>query len=332
MRKTVALIYGGRGCEHEISVLGSKNFKKLIDKEKYRLIEIFIDKSGDWYLITDGESYPTFPVKLSGKSGFLHAGGVIHCDVAFPLLHGDCGEDGTVQGTLITAGIGLAGEGCGSSALALDKINTKIIAEACGIPTAKFVALRNVGQNEAKEKCESLLGYPLFIKPNSLGSSYGACAVHTAEEFDSAYKAARALSRDIIAEELIVNKRELEVAYLNTALGEIISHPAEIIIGGTYGFTEKYKKLTQTRTVAEVGSTVASTLKEYTVRLAHLMGICRMARFDYFLAGDKILLNEINTMPGFTDSSLYLAMLKSTGIPEERAIKSLIDAATEHSS
>ena len=327
MRKTVALLYGGRGCEHEISVLGSKNFKKLIDPQKYDLLEVFIDKTGDWYLIKGDECYPTFPTRLSGKSGFWRAGGIVPCDVAFPLLHGDGGEDGTVQGTLTAAGINLAGEPCGSSALALDKINTKLIAIASGIPTAKFVALRGTDKEEARTLCEKELGYPLFIKPNALGSSHGAGAVHTREEFYTVYSAATALADDVIAEELIEGKRELEVAYLNVAEGEFITPPAEIMLDGTYGFAEKYKKRTETCVVADVSKDTVNILSDYTRRLARIMGIKRMARFDYFLHKGKILLNEINTMPGFTDASLYLAMLDAYGIEKGRVLDALIASA-----
>ena len=148
MRKKLALIYGGTGLEHDVSVLGAKNLKNLINTEKYEVCEVFIDKSGNWYLSAGDECYPTFPVKLSGKSGFLRAGGILTCDVAFPLLHGDGGEDGSIQGALATAGIAFVGEDFSTSALALDKINTKIIAGSLGIPTVDYLPLNDVNDTE----------------------------------------------------------------------------------------------------------------------------------------------------------------------------------------
>ena len=328
MKKRIALIYGGRGCEHDISVLGSKNFKKLLDRDKYELTEVFVDKSGDWYIIKGGDAYPTFPIRLSGKSGFWRAGGILPCDVAFPLLHGDGGEDGTIQGALITAGIPVAGEGCAVSAMALDKACTKLIAKECDIPSARHVLLRDISDTSAAGRiCEGQLGYPMFIKPNSLGSSHGASAVYTPDEFDGIYKTAFSLSPDIIAEELITDKRELEVALLGTRNGYVITPPGEIAISGTYGYKEKYKMCTKTHVVADVPDSICNTLTDYTLRLAKRMGIRLVSRFDYFLSGGKILLNEINTMPGFTDSSLYLAMLQKAGIPEMRAIEEIIEGA-----
>ena len=326
MKKRIALIYGGRGCEHEISVLGSKNFKRIIDRTKYDLIEIFIDKSGDWYLIKGSEAYPTFPIRLSGISGFWRAGGIIPVGVAFPLLHGDGGEDGTVQGALTTAGIRVAAESSYTSALALDKAQTKLIAESCGIPTAKSVLLRDIKDpSTARAISEESLDYPMFLKPNALGSSHGTGAARSPEDFLRIYDAAIKLSRDVLVEELIEDKRELEVAYLGTDNGAFITPPGEIAITGTYGYKEKYKANTKTHVVADVSSDIIKVLSDYTERLAIRMGIRRIARFDYFLSGNKILLNEINTMPGFTDVSLYLNMLTAAGISEAHAIDVLID-------
>lgn len=328
MKKRVALIYGGTGYEHEISVLGRNNFIRKLNAEKYDLLEIFIDKSGAWYLNAGDESYPTFPVRIYDKSGFLRAGRIIECDVAIPLLHGDGGEDGSIQGTLKLAGIRCAGEDTATSALLLDKINTKIIASSLGIPSAKFVALRGIEDVEKAENiCKSTLDYPMFIKPSCLGSSYGASTVRDSAEFKAAYRAARELARDVIAEELIESKRELEVAFLRVGNKRVITPPGEIIIDGAYGFNEKYKKGTKTTPRACVDDQVMQTICEYTARLIEGIGVRSISRFDYFLTPSGIILNEINTMPGFTAASLYTAMLDAMGYNFDVLVEALIDGA-----
>ena len=329
MKISLAVIYGGQGREHEVSVMGFKSLSQMIRKEKYKLHEIFIDKSGAWYYIHGDESYPTFPVRLGGKRGFLVSGRIIPCDIAFPLLHGDMGEDGNIQGLLTSVGIPFVGEGTRTGALTSDKAYTKIIAESVGVPTVRSVTLFKLPTEEAAEKIEREIGYPVFIKPASLGSSFGASGAASRDELAGAYGLAASLDERVLAEELVSPKRELECAVLKTGDGFVITPPSEIIISGEYGYNEKYKGGTPLRVSADVSEEIASTLRGYCGRLIDALGIESMSRIDFFLSGDRIFFNEINSMPGFTKDSLYVRMLEGVGIASCEVIDILVANAVE---
>jgi D-alanine-D-alanine ligase len=329
MKKTIALIYGGEGAEHDVSVMGYNNLRRILDKDKYSIIDVFINRSGDWYIMRENESYPTFPVRMMGKQGFLKCGKIVSCDCAFPLLHGDMGEDGNIQGLLRSAGIPYVGEKTRVGSLTSDKSDTKLIARSLDIPTARWHVFRkNTDAHEAAGIAEENIGYPMFIKPTGLGSSVGASAVRSREDFFDAFKKVSAdLMSDVLVEELITDKRELEVAYINISGNIITTAPSEIILGGTYGYDEKYKLGTKTAVCANVPEYVNQTLQEYSRRLITGIGLSSMSRIDFFLSCGKIMFNEINTMPGFTKDSLYLRMLDYRGISPIDAIDALIDRA-----
>lgn len=329
MKKTIAVIYGGEGLEHDVSVMGYRNLSGLINREKYDLYEIFIDRSGAWYFIRADESYPTFPVKLGDKSGFLVGGRIICCDVAFPLLHGDMGEDGNIQGLLRAAEIPFVGEDARVGAICSDKDATKRIAESLGISVAEGITLVDATLDEALTRVRETLSYPLFVKPATLGSSFGASAVFSEEELVIAYKRAKELDRRVLIERLVSPKRELECAVLGVRSGFVITAPGEIIISGSYGYNEKYKQPTRLSVRADIPDGVARKIADASSRLVFGLGIRSMSRIDFFLSGDKLILNEINTMPGLTGGSLYLKMLAEHGIAPEMAIDTLIDSALE---
>ena len=330
MKRTVALLYGGCGAEHDVSVLGYQNIKRLFNREKYEILPVFIDKDANYYIVSeDGGRVPTFPIRLFGTSGFYSEGGIAAVDCAFPLLHGDMGEDGSVQGLLESARIPYVGEGIGTSAVCIDKALTKIIAESLGIPVAKYVSLRgHISPERAESICREKIGYPMFIKPSALGSSVGACAVYSREDFLRVYELAARLGGDnVLIEELVSDKREVECAVLVTDQEEIITHPSEIIISGTYGYSEKYRKKTETRTRAEIDRDTADTLREYSKRLIHGIGIRNISRIDFFISRGRVIFNEINTMPGFTEDSMYLKMLEGAGVTPECAIDHMVENA-----
>ena len=330
MKKTIALLYGGAGSEHDVSVLGYGNIKELFDKEKYEVIPVFVDKDANLYIVSkNGEKIPTFPVRIDGVSGFFSCGGILPVSCAFPLLHGDMGEDGSVQGLLESARIPYVGEKISVSAVCIDKAYTKRIAESLGIPVAKYVSIRGRTSPEQAESISSeKIGYPMFIKPSALGSSVGACAVHSREDFLRVYELAARLGGDnVLIEELVEDKREVECAVLITEGEIIITHPSEIIISGTYGYSEKYRKKTETRTFADIGEDTAHAVRDYARKLIHGIGIRALSRIDFFLSGERVIFNEINTMPGFTSDSMYLKMLSGAGVAPERVIDTLIERA-----
>ena len=328
MKKKIALIYGGAGAEHAVSLMGHEHIWRKLNREKYEPYNIFINGSGAWYIQDNERETETFPVRLGGRSGFISDGKILDCDCAFPLLHGDMGEDGCVQGALECAGIPYVGENVQTGSLCIDKSYTKAVAERLGIPTARWLSFR--GRTDialAERMCSSYLGYPMFIKPTRLGSSVGASAVFRPSDFTNAFLNAMEQDGSVIVEELVIDKRELELAYLCRFGERIITAPAEVVCHGTYGYAEKYSGVTETLTVADLPSDINNTLHEYSEKLITELDLRSISRIDFFLSQGKIFFNEINTMPGFTEESLYLKMLEGYGISASEVIDTLIENA-----
>ncbi len=326
----VALVFGGRGYESEVSVSGAGGLVAAVCCHR-AVLPIFIARSGEWYIYTGGAEkiaspmpqdmlYPTYPVTISGESGFLVDGRVLSVTGAFVLLHGDYGEDGTVQGALVSAGIRLIGTDTVASAVCIDKSYTKWIAASLGIPVLRCVcADARIGGADVEKICDSIereIGYPAFVKPARLGSSIGASPAQDRLQLKRSVTAALALSPRVMAEPMLTDKRELECAYLSLGGAAVISDAGEIGIDGFYSFDEKYSQTTRAHpsAAAKLPQGVNDTVKRYTRRLAAALGIDGTARFDYFLSGDTLYFNEVNTVPGMTASSLYPAMLEKSGI------------------
>ena len=324
-----AVIFGGRGKEREVSIRGGLSFIKRASALGYNILPIYIAADGRFLLLQSGISSidgsgleklktEAYPVRLFGKSGFLASGEVISVKRALIILHGDSGEDGTVQGALETAGIEYIGADTAASAIALDKYVTKCVARELQIPVLDFGAYsQSEGTELIKAKIERDIGYPVFIKPRRLGSSIGASAARNEMELAYALKSAFAESPDIIAERCLEKKRELEAAYYSLGGKAGVSAPAEIELGGRfYSYEEKYSQKSTARLNlrADVPDWVKQKISEYTKRLAKALGIRHYARFDFFLKDGDIYLNEVNTIPGMTDKSMFLGMLEGEGI------------------
>lgn len=322
-RITLALIYGGRGRESEVSRRGKTHILPLIDENTYRVLPIFIDKDGRWL--------------MEEREVCLYRGGFfcpetkefLPTDCALPLLHGDWGEDGRVQGALECANIPYVGCDVAAGAVCRDKGLVKTIAERLGIPTLPFITvLADEGVDYAARCAERTLGYPMFIKPANLGSSVGVGAAEDKGGLISALKYAFSLSRRVIIEPCLKDKRELECGYFSTKSKELFTNPGEILCNGLYGYKEKYCSGEIGLALrADVSDTLRENVREYSRRLVRALGVRDIARIDFFLSGDGLYFNEINTMPGFTDGSLYAKMIGAYGISEEKLIESLIDNA-----
>ncbi len=320
-RLRVALIYGGRGRESEVSIRGMRHVLPLIDRNKYEIIPIFIDKCGRW-LIEKQEVCPH-------SGGFLcpESGEVTRVDSAIPLLHGDFGEDGRVQGALECAAIPYVGCDVLCGAVCRNKAFVKMLARQLGLPTLPFLLiLRDEGCDYATRRAEESFSYPMFIKPTSLGSSVGVSAAESRRELCSALTVAFTLSDRVIIEPCLTYKRELECGYFKAKNKELFTNPGEILCNGLYGYDEKYSS-------GDVGLAIRADLpegqreliREYSRRLVRALGVRDIARVDFFLTEDEIYFNEINTMPGFTDGSLYARMIEAEGISEGRLFGLLID-------
>ena len=322
--RTVALIRGGEGKEHNISCLGAEYVKGLIDGTKYRVLPIYIDREGLWRSEDHGGAV-AHPTLTEDGGGVRVKDKFIRIDAALPLLHGDMGEDGAVQGALRCAHIPFVGADTVTGAVACDKGYTKAVAEALGIPTACWIYYVGKDVAECRRLAEEKLGYPMFVKPARLGSSVGAYPVRTPDEFNEAFASAIHLGDGrLLVEELIQNKRELEVAYFSAGGQRIISHPAEVVCDGFYSYGRKYDSPAVTLTRAELSPKIAAELRRYCELLAKALGLRHLSRIDFFLSGERIIFNEINTMPGFTASSLYPRILGECGIPPSALINLLI--------
>ena len=345
-KKRVAVIFGGTGAEHSVSVRSAEYFIRQIDKSKYTPLPIYISKSGKWTLYPLAESpkkiengsavgITTYPVRLGCKSGFKLPIGTLSVAAAIPILHGVGGEDGSVQGALECAKIPFVGCDCRASALCHNKAYTKTFAEALGIPTLPWIYTEcSTEENDILElmlKAEEKIGYPMFIKPASQGSSIGCSPAICRADFAPAYRRAhKVCDGRVLIEKMLEAPKELEVACLKTKCNETFTNPGEISYdGGFYSYDEKYSE----ESTASVNSTSSlnpydlELIRAYSKSLVSALGIRHMCRVDYFFSGGKIYFNEINTIPGLTEASLYPRLIAECGIDGKKMIGELIDAA-----
>lgn len=342
-KSSVALIFGGRGCEHDISVRGAEYVFPLIDGSKYRKIPIYIKRDGTWCVpvlrnipscpraLVD-EAVPTeecYPVYRGGVGGIETDTSFIPILSAFPLLHGDFGEDGVVQGALENAKIPYVGCKTAASAVARDKAFVKLIAKELGIPTAKWIYITAHLNDSGVETAERELGYPMFVKPARLGSSVGAGIARDRAELKKAASSALSLgSGRILIEEYIPIEKELECGYFSTKSKELFTEIGEISYsGGFYDYETKY--LTSGAKIspcANISSEKNDEIHAYASWLAKFLGLSGLSRIDFFLTKDgEIYFNEINTMPGFTESSLYPRLVEKCGISPRELVNQLIE-------
>jgi D-alanine-D-alanine ligase len=347
----VGILFGGRSAEHEVSVQSAKNIIDAIDRNKYEVVLIGIDKKGQWHLNEEsrfllptaqselpelpesGENLALVPGKqneqLVALSGEERLGSL---DVIFPVLHGPLGEDGTVQGLLKLANIAFVGAGVLGSAVGMDKDVMKRLLRDAGIPVARFIVTNRYSREEiAFDYARDQLGLPLFIKPANLGSSVGIHKVKDRHGFEGALRDAFNYDNKILIEECI-DGRELECSVLGNDR-PVASVPGEILPRHEfYSYEAKY--LDENGAVLEIPAKLPSDISERVRRLAikTFSVLCceGMARVDFFLRNDsEIIVNEINTIPGFTRISMYPKLWEATGISYSQLIDKLIELAIE---
>lgn len=345
-KKTIAVLFGGRSSEHEVSCVSATTVIKYINKEHYNVLMIGITKEGKWLLvpeisnIEDGSWYlvgvnAVISPDREQKALLIFDGNRVTAqkiDVAFPVLHGLNGEDGTVQGLFELSGIPYVGCGVLSSAVSMDKLYTKIIVDTLGIRQAAYVPVMSKELSEMNrtiDRVESRLSYPVFIKPSNAGSSKGVSKAHNREELKAGLMSAAEHDRKILVEETIVG-RELECAVLGgndvkaSGVGEILA-AAEF-----YDYDAKYNN-EQSRTVIspELPYGVEATIRDYATRIFKAVDGFGLARVDFFLTKDtnEVVFNELNTLPGFTSISMYPMLWEAKGIAKQQLIEKLIQLA-----
>jgi D-alanine-D-alanine ligase len=312
MKLRVAVLYGGRSGEHEVSVRSAEAVMRRLDPAKYEISEYFIDKDGRW------NPAPILP--QPGASPF---------DVAFPVLHGTFGEDGTVQGLLELADVPYVGAGVLGSAASMDKEMTKRLCAAAGLPVVEWVTLTR-GRLDTAEAIAAL-PFPMFVKPANLGSSVGISKAHNAAELEQAVRFAAQYDRKIVVERGIAG-RELECSVLGNE-HPLASLPCEILPSREfYDYDDKYVlDCARTRLPADLPDGTVRELRRLAVACYRAVECEGMGRVDFLLedATGKLYINEINTIPGFTSISMYPKMWEHSGIGFAELLDRLIQLALE---
>ena len=313
MKTRIAVIYGGRTGEHEVSIRSAQAILAGLDPAKYEKIEYFIDKQGKWS-----------PRPILPEPG-AHPG----IDVVFPVLHGTFGEDGTVQGLLELAGLPYVGAGVMASAISMDKEMMKRVCRERLLPIVEYVTLTRDCPN-VEEACRGL-AFPVFVKPANLGSSVGISKAHDAHELGDAFTLAAQFDRKVIVERAIVG-RELECSVLGNQ-EPIASLPCEILPSREfYDYEDKYLlDLAQTQVPADLSAERTAELRRLAVECYRAVECEGMARVDFFLERDtdRLYINEINTIPGFTSISMYPKMWEHSGIGFKDLLDRLIALALD---
>lgn len=346
----VAILYGGRSAEHDVSRLSAANVLKAIDRTRYEVVPIAITRDGRWLLQSlsepggDGAGAAVSEdgievALLPGGKGRLVAvphGGARHdlppVDVVFPVLHGPFGEDGSVQGYAEVADVAYVGCGILASAVAMDKDVAKRLMREAGLGVARSVTVHRNNKGSFQE-IAGALGLPFFAKPARQGSSFGVSKVNDRDGFEQAVETAFRYDGKVLIEEF-VEGREIECSVLERADGSLtVSLPGEIIPAGKHGFyTYEAKYLdadgAMVQVPANVPAAVADRAKEMAAQAFRALGCEAMARVDFFLRADgSLLVNEVNTLPGFTDISMYAKALAAIGIGYSKVIDVLIEHA-----
>jgi D-alanine-D-alanine ligase len=334
------VLFGGQSTEHEISCLSAYSVLKNVDRRVFEVRVCGVTKNGDWQPVTgipleeikDGR-WTSRVTEGSGMAPALEC--VRWCDAVFPVMHGIMAEDGTIQGFFALNRKPCAGPGVLASAVCMDKAYTKIVLEHAGIPQAKAVIvtrgeIENGFDSVAAEVAEKL-GYPCFVKPSNSGSSVGAFKVGAPSELEKCLRAAAEFDRKVLVEEYI-DAQEVECAVLGNE-DPVASTPGEIVSESEfYDYDDKYINGTSsTRIPAAIPEEDRETIRKLAVKAFKALDCAGMARVDFFRERKtgRILLNEVNTIPGFTDISMYGKMLAYDGIPFKELITRLVKLAIE---
>lgn len=328
------VLFGGRSAEHEVSIQSAKNVVRAINKQKYKVILAAIDKKGGWHLLDSAALLKKEPPRLSelkrpNLNSILQLSDK-KIDVVFPILHGPYGEDGTVQGLFKLADIPYVGAGVLGSAIGMDKDVMKRLLQDAGMKTANFLALNSL--NDANfGYIRKNLGLPFFIKPANLGSSVGVHKIHNKKEFKIAVRDAFQYDRKILAEEYIEG-REIECSVLGNK-NPVASIPGEVISRYEfYSYQAKYldENGAKIEIPAKLPKSTVQKIQGLAIKTFTTLCCEGMARVDFFLRKDgKIFVNEINTIPGFTNISMFPKLWEFSGISYAELIDRLIKLAFE---
>ena len=349
----VGLLFGGRSCEHEVSVSSARSVLEAIDKEKYEVTLIGIDKQGRWLLPEKHQqslenkqvdATDMLPVMLDypGDGGLVAASDESHAainkqlDVVVPILHGPYGEDGTIQGLLELADVAYVGAGVLGSAVGMDKVMARRVFKAEGIPQVDYAVLRSrQWQQDASRALQTVLQslqFPLFVKPANMGSSVGVSKAENRDDLINAVNLAFNFDDKVLIEAEAKNCREVECAVLGnhepraSVVGEIVSN------AGFYDYDTKYvDDCSELIIPADLPDMISERVRALAIRVFQTVEAWGLSRVDFFVDRDsgEIYINEINTMPGFTPISMYPKLWQASGIAYADLIDQLIELAMQ---
>ena len=338
----VAVVFGGRSSEHSISCISAGSVIRALDPEKYDVVPIGITTEGRWVLespehlaLGEGGSLPAVTGTRSMELGSADLG---HVDVVFPVMHGPWGQDGTLQGLLEMAGVRYVGAGVLASAVGTDKHFMKQVFSASGLPVMPWVLVRpGEWQRDSARIREAVdgLGYPVFVKPTRAGSSFGITRVDGPDELGAAIEEAERHDPKVIVEAGAMGARELEIGVLQNPGGAPeTSAIAEITIGGDhefYDFEAKYLE-ESFKLPADLDADVADRIADIARRAFEALDCEGLARVDVFAFPDgRVVINEVETMPGFTSTSMFPLMWQQSGLAYPELVDRLVQSALERS-
>lgn len=351
-RRRVAVLFGGRSPEHDVSILSATNVLKALDPERYDVLAIYVTKDGRWTMMDPTAVLSSAVANERAQELCLLPGGrgrliaispgtpaieLPRIDVLFPVLHGMHGEDGSIQGLAEVARVPLAGCGILGSATAIDKDIAKRLLREAGLPVARSVCI-HADDTPSFDELVNVLGLPIFIKPARQGSSVGVSKVGRADDFAGALAEGFTYDRKLLAEEFI-RGREIECSVLEHADGRIlISLPGEIAPSQSHGFYSYEAKYIDEdgaalRVPAQLPKDVEDEIRQAAGLAFKALGCDGMARVDFFLTADMtFVVNELNTIPGFTDISMYSKAMAASGVTYPEIIDRLIDHALARAS
>jgi D-alanine-D-alanine ligase len=336
---TLALIFGGRSAEHEISVASARFVSAMLDREKYEVVPVGITRQGCWVLPRDPEAAlaggpdatPGDQVHLvadPSRPGLLLADGTFRAlDFAFPIMHGTFAEDGTIQGLLEMAGLPYAGSGVVASAVGMDKELMKAVFAATGLPQVDYVVLRDghAAGPEAVAAVEERLDYPVFVKPVNLGSSVGMTKAHDRAELGPALALAASYDRKVIVEASSTG-REIECAVLGNEAARASVAGEVLPANEYYDYESKYTEgMMEFVIPADIGDDAMAAARGLAERAFSAIDASGFARCDFFLEPDgRILVNEINTIPGMTAMSGFPRLWAATGVDGPALVEEIV--------
>lgn len=325
--KKVCILFGGKSPEHEVSIMSATNVFNAIDKNKYTVSLIYINKAGEFKKVENINN-------LENLENF-NIGEFKNFDVVLPVMHGPNCEDGSMQGFLKTLDVKYVGPNVLSSAVCMDKDMQKQIAKQNGIKVTDWLAVKSFEYPDRKSEIintiENSFKYPVFVKPANMGSSVGVVKVKTESELEDAIQQAFEYDKKIIIEKAVLG-REIEVAVLGKENRLTVSNPGEVVSMGShefYDYEAKYTDVTGSKTFIPAPNISAEKIEEFKIiskKVFTILECVGLSRIDYFLTeSGEIILNEVNTLPGFTNISMYPKLMENSGVNYTDLISELIE-------